>query len=289
MPTNVPDWLLERALVDEVPEAHKARLARALASNGDEDARARLAALANENAVILADAPPERVAAEIHRRLHQKAVEDAALLRKNQVHWAPRFVAGMAAAAAAAGAVVLLAYSTGERTRPAGGHEPAEVAGAGEIRLKGDPQLIIHRKHRDTVTQLGRGDSAKAGDLLQLSYVAGSASHGVILSIDGRGAVTVHFPEGDAVSGSGSSGTQGQQLDKRGAVQLAHSYELDDAPAFERFFFITANRPIDLAEVMRQAEALAAEPERARIAMLPLSGLAPHTQQSFLVTKESTP
>jgi hypothetical protein len=70
---------------------------------------------------------------------------------------------------------------------------------------------------------------------LQVAYVAAAARYGVIISIDGLGAVTLHFP-----------------MEENGDTELRHgeevfirSYALDNAPAFERFYMVTANVGID--------------------------------------------
>lgn len=75
-----------------------------------------------------------------------------------------------------------------------------------------------------------------------MSYVAAGRAHGVIVSIDGRGQVTLHFP---ADAGAPTA------LESGRAVPLSHSYELDDAPLFERFMFVTAEAPDDLLAKLR--------------------------------------
>jgi hypothetical protein len=79
-----------------------------------------------------------------------------------------------------------------------------------------------------------------------VSYRADSEPHGVIVSLDGAGEVTLHFPE-DA--------SQSTALNGNGNVRL-HAFELDDAPAFERFFFVTSTDPLDVAQVMDSVRAL---------------------------------
>jgi hypothetical protein len=43
---------------------------------------------------------------------------------------------------------------------------------------------------------------------------------------------------------------------------LPNAIELDDAPNFERFFFLTSEYPIDVDGVLREAQDLANNPER---------------------------
>ncbi len=42
-----------------------------------------------------------------------------------------------------------------------------------------------------------------------------------------------------------------------GEVPLGFAYELDDAPGFERFFFLTSSRPFALDVAQREARRLA--------------------------------
>jgi len=96
----------------------------------------------------------------------------------------------------------------------------------------------------------------------------------VILSIDGAGTVTLHFPEqAEAETG----------LEPNKKFNLSQAIELDDAPLFERFFFVTSAAPIDVRDVLKSAADLARDPRRAEVADLTLSpGLR---QISFLIWK----
>lgn len=74
-------------------------------------------------------------------------------------------------------------------------------------------------------------------------------------------------------------------LQRDGAVALPQSYELDAAPAFERFVLVSADDPnaaIDPTQVMAAARALAALPTAASD---PLALPAGWRQSSFLVRK----
>lgn len=113
-----------------------------------------------------------------------------------------------------------------------------------------------------------------AGDVVQVGWQAGDATHGVIVSIDGAGSVTLHFPQG----------TGDPTLLPTGEQHAPEAFRLDDAPAYERFFFVTAKEPIDTAAVVRAAEQLARTD--ARTGDLPL-GATLH-QASQLVRKEGS-
>ncbi|MCK7516170.1 MAG: hypothetical protein MZV70_77460 [Desulfobacterales bacterium] len=88
-----------------------------------------------------------------------------------------------------------------------------------------------------------------------MGYIAsGNFSHGMILSIDGRGTVTMHLPE---------AGGGGDKLPLNRQVLLNKSYELDDSPSFERFIMILSEDPINTVEVMEKAKKLANSRESA--------------------------
>jgi hypothetical protein len=95
----------------------------------------------------------------------------------------------------------------------------------------------------------------KARDLLQLAYIAAKESHGVILSIDGNGNVTLHFPD---------KKNHPTSLEQDKKILLPNAIELDNAPGFERFFFITSGVEINAAEILRKAGTLANNPDRAK-------------------------
>ncbi len=111
---------------------------------------------------------------------------------------------------------------------------------------KGSPQIYIYRK--GDAEPLQNGSYARKGDLLQIAYQTDAEAFGIILSIDGRGTVTLHFPDN-------ASGSTKLTLNEKTA--LGNSYELDDAPEFERFFFITSESPLNTKSILRAAEELA--------------------------------
>src|SRR5262249_16204658 len=65
---------------------------------------------------------------------------------------------------------------------------------------------------------------------------AGGHGYGVIASVDGAGAVTLHFPFSEDAPPQATAVA-------RDTTTLPHAYALDDAPRFERFFFLIANHP----------------------------------------------
>lgn len=248
---RTPDWLLERLLAGELDAAAEAKVRARLAA--EEGGLARLAALEADNAATLASHPPEAVAREVGRRLRQ-AEGDRALASGRRI-WAPLAAITVAAAA------LFIALPQGAQPG-AGGDVSAQLDSAGDTRIKGlKPSLIIHRKMGKDVEQLDEQAQVEAGDKLQVSYNSAGEPFGVIFSIDGSGVVTLHHPREPGRSGA---------LTTTGLVALPRSYQLDDAPAFERFFLITSDAPFDLSEVTQAARDLAKDKARAAQGALPL-------------------
>ncbi|AEE16552.1 hypothetical protein [Treponema brennaborense] len=139
---------------------------------------------------------------------------------------------------AAAAAVLVAAVSLGIQSRTADAAASPDKAAA--IRVKGAAQNALHlyKQNGDGIVRLKNRDSAAAGDLIQISYVA-AGGYGAIFSIDGNGIVTRHFPDTD-VSAELSAGKE---------IPLDFSYELDDAPVFERFVFVTAEKPFSVRQI----------------------------------------
>lgn len=147
-----------------------------------------------------------------------------------------------------------------------------------EAKEAGPSHLLVHRKASAGIEVLASPATAHAGELLQLSYIPAGRLFGVIISIDGRGHVTLHLP----ISRSGSSRLASSQR-----AFLPRAFELDDAPEFERFIFVTANVPIDVETVLQAGYALGRDPAGARTLPLPLPAFC--SQNSFLVRKQGTP
>ncbi len=98
--------------------------------------------------------------------------------------------------------------------------------------LSAQPQLEIWRQRDGKAEVLKPGARVKAFESLQIAYLAAGKSYGMIVSLDGRGRFTLHYPE--------SFDTR-PVLDQGNPSVLDFAYQLDDAPRFERFFFITSN------------------------------------------------
>jgi hypothetical protein len=148
-------------------------------------------------------------------------------------------------------------------------------------RIKGlQPALAIHRRTAAGSEKLADGSVARAGDLLRVGYAGAGQGYGVILSIDGRGAVTLHLPP---------AGERAAPLVRGGITLLDQAYELDEAPGWERFYFVTSDTPFDVAPIMAAARrasggADGSRPPPATLAITP--GLS---QSAFSIQKEVKP
>jgi hypothetical protein len=256
---KTPDWLIERLALGELDAAAAADVRKRMADEG-RNVEVELAAIATSNREIIAALPPQTVAATVRRR-----AEAAPPARR--VSWMLALpVLGAAAA------IMLVARPAPDTTT--GTHERPET-----IEIKGPQKLNIYRRVGQTSELLAPGARVSRGDLLRLAYRRNDGGpFGAVLSIDGRGQVTVHWPA------TGTSNAA--KLSPDGEVGLPSSYELDDAPAFERFFFVTSSSPFAMSTVTDAARALAARADAARTQDLALPYPA-FKQKSVMLDKTS--
>ena len=104
-----------------------------------------------------------------------------------------------------------------------------------------DPQIKLYRQKGREIQALNDGDFARSGDVIQITYNAGSDEYGVIFSVDGNGNITRHFPE---------NSWQAAHLEQRNEeIPLDFSYELDNAPDFECFIMVTSKKQFTLEDI----------------------------------------
>ncbi len=220
------DLAVEQLHLGELPTERADRLRREVPAQ-------RLAELSESDQEILRAYPPATMTAAIRRRAAQ---DGQPARRPSRTPWL------MAPALAAAAAVLVLAlaprlWGPGEPTPM----DPARAGVADTTRIKGlEPYLEVYRLEDAEAQLLSVGAPARSGDRLQLKYVSAGQPYGVVLSLDGNGQLTRHLPSDPA----GSSSLAGD-----GAMALPRSYQLDDAPQYERFIFVTADDPITPAQV----------------------------------------
>ncbi len=240
---RIPDFFIEKLLLDELPKRRQEELLK------DPQVQRRVAELKAANQRILEEYPPGEMAQAIQRRARQAEAERARSAGDHGgiLNW-PRLVpvAGFALLVLVGGLLLITRGPSVFAPR-----SPAE-----EVRLKGGGAYLTVYKQTDTGAQaLENGDAVAERNNLQIGYVAGTNGYGTILSIDGRGAVTLHFPVSAAAD---------QSLEGGGEVLLFFSYALDDAPDFERFFFVISEKPFSVSEVLEAARNLTEEPQTAK-------------------------
>jgi hypothetical protein len=256
-PARISDLTLERYALGELPAAER-RALEALAE-ADPALRGRLRALEDSNAAILRETPPELFAQRLRARQRRRAAEDAfgEARRAASPKFSLRGWKPLAGSLVVISLVSLVAVSTSIRNPGAGAvgaDQPVEI-----VRIKGlEPHLAIFRKTGDGAEPLLPGEKARPGELLRIGYQAGGFPYGAILSVDGNGSVTRHWP-----SGGGRAG----RLEK-GETLLPSSFELDAAPDFERFYFVVSERPFDiepLLDSLHEHESLSSAAAKTRI------------------------
>jgi hypothetical protein len=256
---TVPDWQLERFRLGELPPPDDAEVREAVGL--DRTVSDRLAELDRSDREILARHPPRLVAAAIRTRVARSSGAP------------PRLRPAHAIAASAAVLLVVLSVLVPSGHRPATREERAD-----ETRIKGlGPGLMLYRQGRSSAEPLPDGALARAHDVVQVLYVSAGRRYGVVASLDGRGTVTVHLPVGES---------RASPLAEDRPTPLAAAYELDDAPAFERFFFVTSEAPFDVATVTDAVGRLASrEPDRGEHAVR-LDLPATFEQSALLLRKD---
>jgi hypothetical protein len=274
---KTPAWLIEQAAQGELGDAELDELRSRLTAEGrslDEEVEQ----LRQSNRQILNQLPREMMGEVIRRR----AANDRA-----EPRWRLRTILPPLAAVGTLGLVMLVARGIGDH-----GIDRSLVQSFDEeTTSKGDEarsaRLLVYRQRPGRIAAadfelLSDGARGARGDLLQLAYdKTPEGMHGVLISIDGAGKVTLHLPDEGA--------RQAAPLTAVREIRLPSAYELDDAPGFERFVLVTAAQPFAIAAVIEAAQTLARHGEAARTQ--PLALPRGFVQISFLLnkTKEGTP
>lgn len=254
-----PALWLEQAALNELSESTRA----SLHSRIDEQELAhQRQLLEQDNAETLLRLPSARMVAAIQQRATRARKQ--AEVRS----WMPG--AWTLAPVMSLSALLLIVLSMDGELPPT----RSDATGVEATRIKGlAPHLVVYRHHGESAERLTAGAVAKNGDRLQLAYVAAGDAYGVVVSLDGAGAVTLHLHEG----------LRSATLKADHETPLPESYRLDAAPRFERFVLVTSTQPFDVSVVENAARALISTPHGAQHADLPLpSGLR---QVSFTLSK----
>ena len=244
----IPDLILERFLL-EVLEPERAENIRKLVVK-DKELRNRVESIKKSNLEILTRYTPEKMAAQIQEKYRQ---EKSKVVAKRQSGWVFS-LSGLAAAAIFLFIFLLPAVQTYL--------QDIWNPGSGDyIGIKGNARISIYRKNQDGVELLFNNSIVYEHDLIRLSYFAANFKYGIIFSIDGRGTVTLHYPSETRAS---------TKIENEQEVYLDQAYELDDAPLFERFFFVTSENELSARLILNVAQQLANSPQVALSGDLPL-------------------
>jgi hypothetical protein len=192
--------------------------------------RAHIAALDDDDARTLSRLSPAAFAARV--------VAASSSSSSSSSSWTARAWRGGWGVPAALAAAAMVVVAVGLRA-------PVESEGD-RAKGTGGPALVVHHLVDGHARPLRSGDVVSAGAVVQVQTRAGGYPHGVVVSVDGAGAVTRHFPEPGAATTLPA-----------GTAALPFSFELDDAPDFERFFLVVAPHPLDPAAIVAAARATA--------------------------------
>lgn len=263
----LPDIILERYLLNELPEKKVREIEAYIRKNPDE--AARLLALRESNRKILEEYPPEVQSGIIQNRYER----EKSIAGKKTVTGLSGFLK-IAVPAGALALFIISFFSTGTEDII---WNRDIINGNGEItRIKGkENSLFIYRKTVSGIKALKDGDIARQRDLLQIACRVTTGKYAVILSIDGRSSVTLHLPEDPNNSARINPGK---------TIYLKNSYELDDAPEFERFFLLVSNNKIDIDRIIERAEVLAKDRKKVKTGKLDAGNQIRET--SFILTKK---
>lgn len=233
----IPDWKLERFLLGELPVHEKNAIRQAL----EEDAllKARLDTLRRENVDILAKCQQD----DFVRRMEAKMADRKSNAKGNLREFRPVKKQVFAFAAAA---VLLFLFLPASMTTSLVPDAPTDNSGVEVVRIKGaEAEMFLYQKVDSGSYRLQPGDTVRAGDRIQIRYRAAEARYGFIFSLDGNGLITRHMP---------LQGKMAALLDTSGTVNLDFSYELDDAPRWEKFYFISSAKGFSLDGLIRSLQ-----------------------------------
>lgn len=234
---QISQLLIERYSCNEVTPAEKERIERALAS--DEKLRESLQLLQNSTNEVQKQWPVDLMVREIKLRAHSQDVTE----RMNRAGKSKSLYAKKGILMAAGSSIMaLLLVSAGILYTNLFLNDSKLV---GEItRIKGQrPYLTVYRETAGGYEMLPDKAVLYEGDRIQLGYVSAGKKYGFIFSVDGSGNISTHFPDEDST-------TMKDTLQSGREHLLSFSFELDEAPGFERFFFITSDDTINCEKIL---------------------------------------
>jgi hypothetical protein len=258
---SIPDVILELYALGELPADEMKRIDDLIES--DENLALRLDALYISNEKILATNQASDFAAAVERKLdladRPQATDSADWSRGNVrreggfMNWARRKWYVMAPAVAAAALLLIMIRMNPTSNVTTLPHDPS-ITNTTRTKSLG-AEIHVYRQVGNDIEELANQSLVENHDRLQISYCSLGWPYGVVFSIDGRGAVTLHHP---------ANPNESTALEGQGEVEIPYGYEIDNAPDFERFFLVSAIDPIDVNMVLSRARDFARNPQQAR-------------------------
>ena len=229
----IPDWKLEKYLTGDLPaeEMHEIREMEAT----DEIFAGRVKMLREDNAAILKKLPFEKLSEKIATMPGRSNAGAGNTVRVNFK------LVKLATAAALVLAVVTVALfsqrSLSEQNTQVMEVAMADASGDDGVRIKGlSARMEVWKKTGDSAVQMENLGEAREGDEIQLRYAVAEKCYGLLFSMDGNGTITMHMGhENRAV-----------ELEPGKMTTLPFAYKLDNAPKFEKFFFLTSKNEFEL-------------------------------------------
>ena len=250
----IPDWKLERFLTGDLPESEMNEIRELEAKDAMLAQRVRM--LREDNKAILNKLPFEALAGKLAGSAGTAdEVRTAQVMRTaDEVGTAPRFsFVKYASAAVLVLAIALVAFFAQRETVVTGAENGGDVAAANgaaqtqvalaetpsDTRIKGlDARMEVWKKTPTGIVQLQDLDEVREGDEIQLRYAVPEKCFGILFSMDGNGALTLHMGDGE----------KSIELAPGKMNSLPFAYKLDDAPYFEKFFFVTSPKEFAVEE-----------------------------------------
>jgi hypothetical protein len=252
----IPDWKLERFLTGDLPEEEMNKL-RELEAN-DAIFANRVKMLREDNKAILSKLSFEEIAEKIAEMDAENAAGKCSSVNGatsgTVTDSVARFrILKLASAAVLVLAVALVAFFAQRETTVMNERVGSDVASVQETqntqvalaetqsdtRIKGlDARMEVWKKTSAGIAQLNDLDSVGEGDEIQLRYAVPEKCFGLLFSMDGNGALTLHMGDG----------VKAIELAPGKMNSLPFAYKLDDAPYFEKFFFVTSPKEFAVEE-----------------------------------------
>jgi hypothetical protein len=233
--TSIPQLVLEKALLEELEPRELEKW------TSHPDFTLELEKLKKSNEEILKQYPYEFFAKEVENRVQRiEAKEEAE--KKDRPSFFRRLILNPIPTLAVLVTALFLGILAPQISF-VDNETGIEIANLDDgIRLKGaEPKISVYLERSNEVINLNSGDQVRSFDSVQIGYQSAGKTYGCIYSVDGRGSITLHFPE----SFNGST-----LLDQGGEILLPYAYQLDDAPEFETFYFVSANQYFDIREML---------------------------------------